>query len=106
MDQVKDAFVSVFNDKTWHQIKDNMLAFSGVIFGIIVVIILITIGKSFCIPLSKIISSGQNRQKNNLKECDFVNSALRIQCHVSKLYTPTDCFLGDFAHWVYINLKW
>jgi len=41
--------------------------------------------------------SGQNRQKNSLKEC--------------VLYTPTDCFFGDFAHWAvtanctYIILK-
>jgi len=26
--------------------------------------------------------------KNSVKECDFVNSALKIQCHI-----------GDFAHW-------
>jgi len=30
-------------------------------------------------------------KKNSLKECIFVN--------LSK-YTPTDCFFGDFAHWV------
>jgi len=36
--------------------------------------------------------------KNSLKECIFVifvNSALKIQCHVVK--NPTDCFFGDFA---------
>jgi len=29
----------------------------------------------------------------------FVNSALKIQCHVVKKNNPTDCFFGDFAHW-------
>jgi len=28
--------------------------------------------------------SGQNRQKNSLKESVFVNSALKIQCHIVK----------------------
>jgi len=31
-----------------------------------------------------------------LKECVFVNSALKTQCHFVK---NTDCFFGDFAHW-------
>jgi len=34
--------------------------------------------------------SGQNQQKNSLKECVFVNSALK---------TLADCFFGDYAHW-------
>jgi len=37
--------------------------------------------------------------KNSLKECVFVNSALKIPCHIVIL-APTDCFFGDFAHWV------
>jgi len=36
-------------------------------------------------------------QKNSLKECVFVNSTLKIQCHI--VYTPTDCFFGNFSHW-------
>jgi len=31
-----------------------------------------------------LLSSGQNRQKNSLKERVFVNSAFKIQCHVVK----------------------
>jgi len=38
------------------------------------------------------LSQWEKSPKNSLKECDFVNSALKI-------YTPTDCFFGDFAHW-------
>jgi len=33
----------------------------------------------------------------------FVNSALKLHYHIVKntlLYTPTDYFFGDFAHWV------
>jgi len=38
--------------------------------------------------------SGQNHQKNSLKECFFVNSALKIQCHTyCQKYTLTDYFL-------------
>jgi len=37
--------------------------------------------------------------KNSLKDCVFVNMALKTPCHMSK-YTPTDCFFGGFAHWV------
>jgi len=54
--------------------------------------ILVNIGINITILLQP---SGQNRQKKtvcSLKECVFVNSALKI-------YTPTDCFFGDFAHW-------
>jgi len=36
--------------------------------------------------------------KNSLKECIFVNSALKMQCYVVK--SPTDCFFGNFANWV------
>jgi len=32
--------------------------------------------------------SGQNRLKNSLKECVYVNSAHKIQCHIVKKYTP------------------
>jgi len=38
-------------------------------------------------------SSGKNRQK---KKTVWINT---IQCHIVKLYTPTDCFFGDFANW-------
>jgi len=41
------------------------------------------------------LPSVQNRQKNDLKGCVFVNSALEIQCHIVK-----DCFFGYFAYWV------
>jgi len=38
------------------------------------------------------------------QECVFVNSALKLQC---QKYTLTDCFFGDFAHWVVIdNIMW
>jgi len=33
--------------------------------------------------------------KNSLKECVFVNSALKC----CQKYTPTNCFFGDFARW-------
>jgi len=53
-----------------------------------------------------------------VKECVFVNSVLKIQCHVVKntliqtAFTADihidihgiDCFFGDFAHWD-IHLK-
>jgi len=45
------------------------------------------------IPVGKIAKRNRNR-----KETFFINSALKLQCHVVK-YTPTDSFLGDFAHW-------
>jgi len=48
--------------------------------------------------------SGQYRQKKNLNERVFVNWALKIQCHVFKKYTPTNCFFGDFDHWDRIKL--
>jgi len=34
---------------------------------------------------------------NSMKECVFfVNSALKLQYHIVKQYTPTDCFFDDF----------
>jgi len=54
-------------------------------------------GSSFDPQMFLMLASGQNRQKNSLKERAFVNSALNIQCHIVKI-TPTDCFSGDFAH--------
>jgi len=36
---------------------------------------------------------GKIAKKNSLKDCIFVNSALQK-------YTSTDCFFGDFAHWL------
>jgi len=26
-------------------------------------------------------------------------TAVKIQCHVAKKYTPPDCFFGDFPYW-------
>jgi len=40
------------------------------------------------------LPSGQNRQKNTLKECVLVNSALKLQCHIVKI-----------AHWVIIGIQ-
>jgi len=36
--------------------------------------------------------------KITVMKCVFVNSALKMQRHVVKIYS-TDCFFGDFAHW-------
>jgi len=51
------------------------------------------------------IPSGQNCQKNSLKECVFVNLALKIKCHIVKntlIQTAFSAiFFGDFAHWVH-----
>jgi len=38
-----------------------------------------------------LLPSRQHRQKNSLRECVFVYSALKITL-------PIDCFFGDFAH--------
>jgi len=35
---------------------------------------------------------GKNAKRSSLKKCSFVNSALKIQCHVKKY--------SDFSHWV------
>jgi len=35
------------------------------------------------------------KQSDSLKECVFVNSALKLQC---QKYTPTYYFFGDIAH--------
>jgi len=43
------------------------------------------------------IPSGQNHQKKQSEGVSFVNSTLKIQCHVVK-----NTF-GDFAHWVKPN---
>jgi len=41
--------------------------------------------------------------KNSLKEWVFVNSALKKNTvPYCQKYTPTNCFLGDFAHWVWL----
>jgi len=42
--------------------------------------------------------------KNGLKECVFVNSALKTQCqktqcHIVKNTLLETAFLGDFTHW-------
>jgi len=55
--------------------------------------------------------------KNSLKECDFVNSALKIQCHVhskysvmlSKIHLPQTAFseilpTGSCVHYVHIRM--
>jgi len=44
------------------------------------------------------LPSGQNRQKNSLKECVIQHS--KYSGHIVKNTTPTDCFSGDFTHWV------
>jgi len=50
---------------------------------------------------NKGFSVGKITKKNNsLKECVFVNLALKIQCHVVKNTLQQDYFFGDFAHWV------
>jgi len=38
-------------------------------------------------------------KKNNLKECVFVNSALKISAMLSKIHSYRHCFFCDFAHW-------
>jgi len=42
-------------------------------------------GSSFDPQMFLMLASGQNRQKNSLKERAFVNSALNIQCHIVKI---------------------
>jgi len=53
--------------------------------------------------INKTQPSGQNRQKKQ-SEGVFVNSALKLQCHVVKNNTPTDCFSAIFPteswHWL------
>uniref|UniRef100_A0A7M5X3V5 Uncharacterized protein n=1 Tax=Clytia hemisphaerica TaxID=252671 RepID=A0A7M5X3V5_9CNID len=44
MDKITKIFADVFNEQTWHKVKDNTLAFSGLIFGVLVVFVLIAIG--------------------------------------------------------------
>jgi len=39
----------------------------------------------------------------SLKERVFVNSIFKIQCRGK--YTPTDCFFGDFPHWVTLLMR-
>ena len=34
----------LINEQTWNKVKDNVLAFSGLIFGIVVAFLLIAIG--------------------------------------------------------------
>jgi len=42
-----------------------------------------------------------NCQKYSLKECVFVNLALKLQCHIVRKNTLLQtAFFGDFAHWV------
>jgi len=45
------------------------------------------------------IPSGQNRQKNRLKECVYAISHSKY-----RLLQSTDCFFGDFTHWVEVML--
>jgi len=45
------------------------------------------------------IPSGQNCENNNPKECVFVNSALKILCHIVKIHSYRLLF-GAFAHWI------
>ena len=48
MDKLGKIFADVFNEQTWHKVKDNTLAFSGLIFGVLVVFVIIAIGKNIC----------------------------------------------------------
>jgi len=55
--------------------------------------------------LGRCYFSGQNHQKNSLKECVFVILALKIQCHVvSKIHSyrllfPRFCPLSKTSKW-------
>jgi len=52
-----------------------------------------------CFIVKKPSPSGQNRQKNSLKECVYVNSAQNTVPYCQK-YTLQPAFsAGDFAHW-------
>jgi len=46
----------------------------------LIIILLVIITRNF----GKQFPSGQNRQKDSLKECVFVNSALNLQCRIVK----------------------
>jgi len=52
-----------------------------------------TIQSKHFVPVGKIA------KKNSQKECIFVNSALKIQCHIVKSTLLQTAFFGDFAHW-------
>lgn len=39
----------LINEQTWNKVKDNVLAFSGLLFGIVVAVLLIAIGKNIII---------------------------------------------------------
>lgn len=45
MEQVNEFLGGIFNERNFNIVKDNILALSGVIFGIIVVILLVLLGK-------------------------------------------------------------
>jgi len=45
-----------------------------------------------------VFSVGKKSPKNSLKECVFVNSALKLQYHIVK-NTSYRLLFGDFAHW-------
>jgi len=45
-------------------------------------------------------SVGKIAKKNSLKECVFVKFGTQNTVPCCQQYTPTDCFFGDFAHWV------
>ena len=49
MDKLKDMYSGIMSDHTWHMIKDNILAISGLFFGIVVVVLLIALGKFPCL---------------------------------------------------------
>lgn len=46
-----DAMRELINEQTWNKVKDNVLAFSGLIFGIVVAVLLIAIGKNYLLSL-------------------------------------------------------
>jgi len=43
-----------------------------------------------------LLPSGQNRQKNSLKERVFVNSTLKILCHIVKIHSYRLLFFKKF----------
>ena len=46
----------LINEQTWNKVKDNVLAFSGLLFGIVVAVLLIAIGKNIIIIIIDFVS--------------------------------------------------
>ena len=51
-----DAMRELINEQTWNKVKDNVLAFSGLLFGIVVAVLLIAIGKNIIIIIIDFVS--------------------------------------------------